>query len=566
MRKMTSRVARLASLLVLGACASLDVENPNNPDVERALASGDEVKAIAMSNMNNWYLSVTYLYPYVAQSVACDCHTANFGNFGMRFHNLEPRDPYINNTAGTEDRLVTSDAWTDFYNVNGSANDVLIAFNNGVKVFAGTGAAQVDETPKWKSLALFTQAAAMQQLAMEFDSAFVVDETFDATQGAPTLSRYDAVTTATMAKWDALLAHLATRNDSYSTDATILPLTGGVTLTSANLARISRTLAALTLRLTPRSRTELDAKPASYWQQIFTYANAGISGAGLTSFDVTVQGDFNQWYSLIAYYGAEVSWMRVDHRLINRMDAFGPNPPVHYRYRGTTDIIPPQNPTTNDQRLGDGGDTRDYKYQGTVIGDPARGVFMQSAYSHNRYFTHSRSSPTAGRTAVPYLLAAENDLLIAEAEIRRPGGDLARAATLINKTRVTRGGLPPVTALDGTPALLAAIDHERDVELLTTNGFAFYYARSAPVDSPLNGTGTTPAAPAGWGGGRIQVGTPRHWPLPARELEILGKAIYTYGGVGKPDMVVIGANGQEVGIRRATRPPRVGELFFSRAY
>jgi hypothetical protein len=476
----------------------------------------------------------------------------------MRFHNLEPRDPYINSTSAGDDRLVTADAWEDFYGVIGSANDVLKAFTLGVKVTSGTGAAQVDETPKWKSLALFTQAAGMSQLAQEFDSSFIVDEAFDATAGPPSLSKYDAVTTASMAKWDALLTHLAGRSDSYPTDATILPLTGGVTLTSANLARISRTLAAITLRTTPRSRTELDAKPASYWQQIYSYANAGITGAGLTSFDVSVQGDFNQWYSYIAYYGAEASWMRVDHRVINRMDSFGAGTPVFYRYRGTTDIVAPGNPTTNDQRLGDGGNTRDYKYMGTVIGDPARGIFMQSAYAHNRYVGHSRSSATAGRTSVPYLLGAENDLLIAEAEIRRTGGDRARAATLINNTRVTRGGLPAMSAANSNAELLDAIDHERDVELLTTNGFGFYYARSAPGDSPL-GVNTT-------GGGRIQPGTPRHWPLPARELEILGKAVYTYGGVSKPDMVVIGSNGQEVGIRRAPRPPRANELFFNRQF
>src|SRR5688572_18175768 len=136
--------------------------------------------------------------------------------------------------------------------------------------------------------------------------------------------------------------------------------------------------------------------------------------------------------------------MRVDHRMINRMDA-GPNAPVHFRYRGTTDIMAPQNGATNDRRLA-AGTTGDYRYAGNVIGDPARGIFMQSAYWHNRYIGHARSSATSARTAVPYLLAAENDLLIAEAEIRRTGGDRARAATLINNTRVTRGGLTPMTA------------------------------------------------------------------------------------------------------------------------
>ena len=558
MRTTTSRVARLATLLFLGACAGLDVENPNNPDITRALASGDDVKAIAMSNMNNWYLSSTWLYPYLAQSIACDCHAANFGNFGMRFHNVEPRAAYINNSAGTEDRFVTSDAWANHYGTIGSANDVLKAMALGVKITTGSGATLVDETDKWKSLALFTQAASLSQLAMEFDSAFVVDETFDATAGPPSLVRYDVVGAAADAKWDAFLTHIGGRSDTYPTDATILPLVGA-SLTSANLARIGRTLAALNLRLMPRTRAELDAKPASFWQEIFTYANAGITGAGLTGFDVTVQGDNNNWLSVIAYYGSEASWMRVDHRLINRMDSFGSNAPVHFRYRTTADIMAPQNPSTNDQRLGNGTTAgQDYRYAGTVIGDVSRGPYMQSAYWHNRYVGHARSSATAGATAVPYILAAENNLLIAEAEVRRTGGDKLRAATLINNTRVGRGGLPALTGAESNAVLLEAIDYERDVELLTTNGFGFYYARSAPVNSPLDAT------PAGTG--RLQAGTQRHWPLPATELETLGKAIYTYGGIGNPDMVVIGANGKEVGISRGKRPPRMSELYFNRQF
>ena len=556
MIRKTSRMMRMAALLFVGACAGLDVPNPNNPDVQRALASGDDVKAITMSNMNNWYLSSTWLYPYLAQSTACDCHAANFGNFGMRFHNLQPRDPYINNSAGPDDRLVTADAWENHYGTIGAANDVLKAMAAGVKIFAGSGAAAVDETNKWKTLALFTQAASMSQLSWEFDSAFVVDENFDATAGAPTLARYDAVNTAADEKWDAFLTHVAGRTDTYATDATILPMVGA-TLTSANIARIGRTLAALNLRLAPRTRTELDAKPAAFWAEIFAYANAGITGAGLTGFDVTIQGDNNNWWSYIAFYGAEASWMRVDHRMINRMDSQGAGTPVHFEYRGTSDIMAPQNPTTNDQRLG-AGTAGDYRYAGNVIGDPARGIFMQSAYWHNRYVAHSRSSATAAATPVPYLLQAENNLLIAEAEVRRTGGDPVRAASLINLTRVGRGGLAPLTGAEGTAALLAAIDHERDIELLTTNGFGFYYARSAPVNNPVGAP--NPSL------GRLQIGTQRHWPLPARELEILGKAIYTYGGIGKADMVVIGSNGEEIGLSRGKRPPRLSEMFFARQF
>jgi hypothetical protein len=537
-----NRLVRFAgAALLLSGCAGLDVKNPNNPDIERALASGEDVKNIAISTVNSWYLTSTYLYPYLAYSTACDCGAANFGNFGMRFHNVEPRAPYINSTSAGDDRLVTQDAWTNNYSTMGAANDVLKAMDIGVQIND-----DADSTAKYGQLAKFTQAASLTNLAWQFDSAFVVDEDFDATAGAPSLQVYTAVSTAALAKWDALIAELATASFDY--DNSIIPFTSPTVFSSANLRRIANTLSALTLRLTPRTRAELDAKPASFWTDILARAQAGIN------FDVVVQGDFNNWYSYINYYGNENSWMRVDHRVINRLDAFGPNAPVHFRYRSTADIMAPQNPTTNDQRLGNGAAGKDFRFRNAVIGDPARGIFMQSAYSHDRYIAHSRSSATAAATPVPYILRAENDLLIAEALIKT-GGDRNLAATLINNTRVTRGALTPMTVANSNAELLTAIDHERDVELYATNGLNFYYARTGPDDTPLGGTN-----------GRLQTGTQRHWPLPARELETLAKTVYTYGGAGNADMIVIGANGERSSLRQARRPARPTELFFAQKY
>jgi len=61
------------------------------------------------------------------------------------------------------------------------------------------------------------------------------------------------------------------------------------------------------------------------------------------------------------------------------------------------------------------------------------------------------------RTPAPSLLAAETDLMRAEALIRKTGPDLATAATLINNSRVTRGKLPPTTAANGAATLLSYI-------------------------------------------------------------------------------------------------------------
>jgi hypothetical protein len=163
-----------------------------------------------------------------------------------------------------------------------------------------------------------------------------------------------------------------------------------------------------------------------------------------------------------------------------------------------------------------------------VIGDPSRGIYMQSPWVHTRYIGHSRTSPTSARTPVPYLLAAESDLVRAEALIRKAGPDLATAAALINNSRVGRGHLPAATAAEGAATLLSYIDYEREIETHNTSGFTLFQRRH--VDG-------------------LQPGTYRHLPIPAKELETLALPIYTFGGVGQPDQNVMLPDGTLSGVR-----------------
>ena len=93
-------IASVGILLSAGCQPSLDVTNPNQPDQVRALSSADDVKSLAISSVNSWYLASTDYEPYDFMMVTADALTANFGNFGMRFNNLEPRIAYANNSAG----------------------------------------------------------------------------------------------------------------------------------------------------------------------------------------------------------------------------------------------------------------------------------------------------------------------------------------------------------------------------------------------------------------------------------------------------------------------------------
>ncbi len=495
-------IAGAATVLVAGACNDLEVTNPNNPDVARALASAEDVKNISISTVNSWYLASTYIEPYLAMCVTADACTANFGNFGMRFNNLEPRIPYENNSAGG-DRNVASQPWDQNYGTLGAANDALRAFGAGVALPTAA------ETAKFKALAQFTQAAALGNLALIFDRAFVVDETFDLSGPKPELKPYKDVSAAALGKWEALIA--ATNGKSETYDPTVIPLTVGP-LTSGRINRMANTMAALLLAYTPRNAAEAAAVD---WTKVAALADKGIgTGSAGAPFDFSVIGDNNDWYSYIAFYGDENTWMRVDQRLINRMD-----PSIPVKFNGT--IVP--RGTSPDARY-----LSDFTFKTPVIGDPGRGIYMQSPWYHSRYEAHSRTSPTSARTPAPYILAAESDLVRAEALIRKTGPDLATAAALINNSRVTRGKLPAATAANGSATLLSYIDYERDIETLNSSGFTLMQRRH--IDG-------------------LQPGTFRHLPIPAKELETLALPIYTFGGIGKPDMNLMLPSGEFTALR-----------------
>lgn len=207
--------------------------------------------------------------------------------------------------------------------------------------------------------------------------------------------------------------------------------------------------------------------------------------------------DYYTWWDYIKEYGNEPGSMQVDQRLIHRM---APNIPA--RFNGL-DKQPLPEPI--DARLAlanlpctpitvlsciEGIDA-DYVYLGYVSGPVNRGIWMQSPFFHRRYVLVSYAVPVEVNIgqALPHVLAAENDLMIAEAL------------------------LEPV--LPRPQELLAAIEYERDVELLNTAAIALFDLRRVDGLQPYQ-----------W----------RHLPVPGSELVARGLPHYTYGGGGRPDM------------------------------
>src|SRR3954470_18605205 len=150
-----------AALALAAACSQdLNVMNPDNPDIGRALASPNDVKSLAISSVNSWYLTSNDVDPYMMLGVTADAYAANFGNFGMRFNNLQPRAPY-NNASASSDAEVARNPWDNNYATLGQTNDVLAALKSGIVLPGGA-----TETDQYKSLAMFVQAATLTNLAL----------------------------------------------------------------------------------------------------------------------------------------------------------------------------------------------------------------------------------------------------------------------------------------------------------------------------------------------------------------------------------------------------------------
>jgi hypothetical protein len=189
-----------------------------------------------------------------------------------------------------------------------------------------------------------------------------------------------------------------------------------------------------------------------------------------------------------------------------------------------------------------------------VVFPPARGSYHQSNLAHVRFHqlaNRGEDLPTDDGTGQDPLYTTQmNDLLWAEGLIRS-GGNLATAAGLINNSRIGRGsagcatpgvggcGFTPLTGAEGVPALLTALQYEQEIEFMGQGVDPFYNRRR--ID------GLIPS-------------TPRQMPVPAKELDILSRAVYTFGGPSAPDMSApVGSN-----VRRETVADRFQALQNSR--
>src|SRR5256885_197977 len=483
-------------------------------------------------------------------------HVAAWNNYNIRFYTgctTGPWDVYTaatNGTCGTEQlgatyprvewqndpasaqRTQIEPLWYGYYSALSSANDVLKAIRQKGIVITD------DETTKMvETMATLVQALSLSSIALNYDQGFIVTDStpVDANGSLIVAFKSDiALRDTAMAKFDEAIG-LATAN-AFTVPAEFFG-SPSQTYTNVQIVQIANTMAARNLAYFARSAAQTATVD---WAKVAGYASKGISSG--KAFDwVFHQDACVTWCDFLKVWSNDVTTMRIHTRVSHLMDAATQPDPW--------DITKNTQPNSADKRLGDGSfwgnagyakdvldaypDTHtvrragyDYVWvKGQEFGNKTRGSWHQSAIGQIRYdsFPGCGDNPagtlTAGALDGPMVLAAENDLIWAEALIRGSPPDLALAATLINYTRVgpdrlnrPRGGLAPATAGDAN--LLQELQYEQDVELPGSNTVPFYNQRRIDKLEPL---------------------TPHVMPVPAKELGVLQRSLYTCGGAAHPD-------------------------------
>jgi hypothetical protein len=553
-----------AALILAAACDSLNVINPNAPHSKNdALQDPGTVKSIAVGAMRTWYLTAQGglgqdAYPSLTLMVMARSHVAAWNNYNIRFYTgctnanwdvyttatrgtcgtedlgaLYPRIEWQNN-SGSAQRTQIEPLWYGNYAALSSANAVLTAIRTNHLAIDDAATTKMVET-----MVVLVQALSFSGLALNYDKGFIVDYTTDITN--LTFSTRTELRDAAMAKFDTAITLANGTAFAVPGDFFGAP---NVSYDNVKIAQIANTMAARTLAYFARDAAEnadVSAGGVVDWTRVKTYAQQGISSGTQFSWIFHQDACFN-WCDFLKVWSNDMTTMRVHSRVSHLLDpATQPDP-----WDGPTNSAP----NSPDARFGDGTFRGPVDYAGLIEVDPdvncatvgctggtdfvwsfdpeiqntSRGAWHQSAVGQIRYDSmpgcgdNPQGSSNPGDKDAPVVLTAENDLLWAEALIRGPTPDLATAATLINNTRVGRGGASvakpgflPATAGDAN--LLAELQYEQDVELIGSNMAPFYNQRRIDKLEPL---------------------TPHEMPIPAKELGVLGLALYTWGGASNP--------------------------------
>jgi len=519
-----------AAVLTLVGC-NLNVDNPNSPDRTRALSQASGLQQLLGGAMRSWVEARENYYVMPLDAMAKN-YTASWNNAAMRFYSSVGSDCPVRcgwtNSATAPEAAggpTVEALWYGYYTVLSSANDVLSGAKKGI-CFDTDCTTDSTLTVRDKAIATMLQGMAFAGISMVYDQGFFADENTDLLNASSlAFSTRQVLRDSALAKFNK--AYALAGIGSWSTESAWMGIGSGKTYTNVQIRQLIRTMEAELIALWPRNSAE---NTAADWAAVATYAAQGVSSGAAFDWQYFIDVTTRECgIACIKNWGNSIGTERVSTRVAalittNHVDPWpspggnpcpttGPDKRVGDGTYGPTDNFNGYATKTATANAG-----TDYACSPVAIFPPARGSYHQSNLQHIRYHqlaSRGEDLPTDDGTGQDPLYTRQmNDLLWAEG-LLRSGGSPVTAAGLINNSRVGRGGLTALTGAEGTPALLTALQYEQEIEFMGQGVDPFFNRRR--ID------GLIPS-------------TPRQMPVPAKELDILQRAVYSFGGPTGPDM------------------------------
>lgn len=505
------KTTALATVLLFGAsgCLDLAVENINQPDTRRVLATPADVEQLIANSYLSWWnaliglkVDAGFTHPGAESvlSAAAFEHSALAANFGMVELSWLPRRA-INNQQADSYVFTYEIVWYDLYRAIQASSDGLRALDGGTDLGA-TGNARA------RAWANFVLGLSHGYLAIHYDQGIIYDETSD--PEALELSPYGEVMAAALGYMDRALGYTTT---AFNVPEEWVP---GVGLDNQSLARLIHSYKARFRAEVARTTAE---REAVNWAQVIADVDAGRQE------DFAPMMDNVNWRRMMhvyhSFYGA---WNAMPYFIHGMADQSGRY--QAWRQASVMDREPflietpdqrfPQGSTQAEQQANPG---KYIRWSPVSEVRPERGKWRWSMYNDWRNIDFY-TAPDRWIGRIPELTASEMRLLKAEGLLRT--GNAAAAADLINVTRVAHGGLSAADAAGTNTScvpklpnsscgnLLEMLKWEKRMETWGTRFGSWYF------DS------------RGWGD--LAEGTALHWPVPAKELNVLQIPINTHGG------------------------------------
>ena len=523
-KKLTRSAFALAFALGVSGC-DLQVDNPNQPDRARALASPDDVETlIASSYVKVWEIGHYWNNSNFAFNHMSSRHTATWGNNGQNDLGREPREP-LPNAPSYRWAYVFEANWGDAYGGLSAASDGIRAIDEGLEIGPGG-----ERNARARAFGQASQAMLSCLLSLWYDQAFIIDETSDIT-GELDTADYNAVNSYAMGKLDE--AESAVRAASFTLPETWV---NGNAWSNTELADYIVSWKARCAANVPRTDAEASA---ANWSQIISNSENGIRdvvvvgetrGTGTPWFDdlkakAQQNGTWHRmhmdWVGMADQSGEYQDWLAqpTEQRLPRRL-LFGDDKRFPVNEDGAlSEVVSPTAASVGPRA----------RYNASIIFRPERGTYRQSHYGDARYDHYTLSCNFCESGDMEEMSFKEFDGYIIEGKYRM--GDFAGAADMINVYRAEAGLAPaPSNPTDPVPTNAAGECTPRkryDVQGRCGNlQDAMWFEHFEQVFNIFGGLEF-------WHGRRnniLPAGTALHLPMPAADLEVLQRDIYTFGG------------------------------------